>query len=367
MNWDNNSIVIYSNFPFHVEDWSPRSVNKGIGGSEEAIIYLSQEFVKLGYQVHVFNRCGEMAGEYNGVVYQSVDKFNPQDNFNVLIFHRYWTQPMGMKVKARKIAVWMHDNPQLFPPIEESQRLEFLGSFDKLFMLSNFHKSLLPDWIPEDKIFLTTNGINVADFNLTGIARNPRRLISISDYTRGIENLLTQWDRVLQEVPDVELHIFYGWQGIDALINSPYLDKFPHLPDKKQQLLKLFAQKNVYEHGRIGHEQLVEELCQSGIWVYPCHTATEIFCISAWKAQAAGCVPLVTTYAGLDETVQSGVRIKGPAGDEETNNAFIEALIDLLKNPEKQEPLRQEALALKDSFSWVLVAQQWHQEFICAP
>lgn len=76
---------------------------------------------------------------------------------------------------------------------------------------------------------------------------------------------------------------------------------------------------------------------------------------------------LVTTYAGLDETVQSGVRIKGPAGDEETNNAFIEALIDLLKNPEKQEPLRQEALALKDSFSWALVAQQWHQEFICAP
>ena len=53
MNWDNNSIVIYSNFPFHVEDWSPLSVNKGIGGSEEAIIYLGQELVKLGYQVTV--------------------------------------------------------------------------------------------------------------------------------------------------------------------------------------------------------------------------------------------------------------------------------------------------------------------------
>src|SRR4028118_2146965 len=133
MNWDNNSIVIYANFPFHVEDWSPLSVTQGIGGSEEAIIYLSQEFVKLGYTVTVFNRCGDMEGEYNGVVYQSVDKFNPQDNFNVLIFHRAWTQPMLMKVKARKTAVWMHDNPQLFPPVEESQRLEFLASFDKLF------------------------------------------------------------------------------------------------------------------------------------------------------------------------------------------------------------------------------------------
>ena len=43
MNWDNNSIVIYANFPFHVEDWSPLSANKGIGGSEEATIYGSTE------------------------------------------------------------------------------------------------------------------------------------------------------------------------------------------------------------------------------------------------------------------------------------------------------------------------------------
>jgi hypothetical protein len=105
MDWDNNSIVIYSNFPFHVEDWSSLSVNKGIGGSEEAVIYLSREFVKLGYQVTIFNRCSDMEGEYNGVVYQSVDKFNPQDIFNILIFHRAWTQPMLMKVKARKTSV----------------------------------------------------------------------------------------------------------------------------------------------------------------------------------------------------------------------------------------------------------------------
>ena len=128
-----------------------------------------------------------------------------------------------------------------------------------------------------------------------------------------------QWDKVLKEVPDVELHIFYGWQGVDALINSPYIERFPQLPDKKKQIMQLFDQKNVYEHGRIGHKQLIEELFKSGIWVYPCHTAIEIFCISAWKAQATGCVPVVTTYAGLEETVQSGIRIKGPAGAGETH------------------------------------------------
>ena len=363
MNWDNNSIVIYSNFPFHVEYWAPPSVKNGIAGSEEAVIYLSKELVKLGYQVTVFNRCGDMEGEYNGVVYQSVDKFNPQDNFNALIFHRAWTQPMMMKVKSKKTAIWMHDNPQLLPPVEHSQQSEFLASFDKLFMLSNFHKSLLPNWIPEEKIFLTTNGINLEDFNLTGISRNSKRLISISDYTRGIEHLLTQWDKIIQEVPDAELHLFYGWQVIDALINSPYITRFPQLLDKKKQILELFEQKNIYEHGRIGHGQLVEELFKSGIWVYPCDTA-ETFCISAWKAQAAGCVPVATTYAGLDETVKSGVRIDGSAGDEQTNNAFIEAVIDLLKNSEKQESLRKEALSLKGSFGWDKVAKQWHEEFI---
>jgi len=45
-------------------------------------------------------------------------------------------------------------------------------------------------------------------------------------------------------------------------------------------------------------------------------------------------------------------------------NAFIQAVIDLLKNPGKQETLRQEALSLRDSFGWDKVAKQWHEEFI---
>jgi glycosyltransferase involved in cell wall biosynthesis len=363
MNWEKNSIVIYSNLPFHVEDWAAPSIEQGIAGSQEAVIYLSQELVKLGYQVTVFNRCGEMEGEYDGVRYKSVDKLNLQDNFNVFIFHRHWLQPMMMKVKSRKTAVWMHDNPSILPPIKDSQRNEFLESFEKLFVLSNFHKSLLPKWIPEEKIFLTRNGINLPDFNISSITRNPKRLIYISDYIRGIEHFLTQWKDVIKEVPDAELHIFYGWQLIDALAQSPLIEKFPELKNKKEQLLPLMQQTNVYEHGRIGHKQLVKELLKSGIYVYPCHFE-EVFCISCVKAQACGCVPVVTAFAALDETVYSGIKIPGAAGDEATNNAFCKAVIDLLKNTEKQEHLRQETLAFKDSFGWDKVAQQWHQEFL---
>ncbi|MEG4112691.1 MULTISPECIES: hypothetical protein [unclassified Microcoleus] len=81
-------------------------------------------------------------------------------------------------------------------------------------------------------------------------------------------------------------------------------------------------------------------------------------------AQATGCVPVVTTYADLDDTVKSGIRIKGSAGNEETNNAFIAAVIDLVKNPEKQDFLRQQALAIKDYFGWNRVTQRWDRECI---
>ncbi len=360
MKWDHNSIVIYTRF-FYIEDWAPPSIHQGIGGSEEAVIYLSPELVKLGYQVTVFNECGEMEGEYDGVVYKPVEKFNVEDQFNILIFHRNWQQPMVMKAKARKIGVWMHDNPQFLSAIKPEERAEFLASFDKLFMLSNFHKSMLPDWISEDKIFLTSNGIHLPDFQVNGIERNPKRLIYISDYTRGIEHLLVRWNDILREVPDAELHLFYGWNVINTFIKYNW---FPDLPEQKKKLLQLFQQRNIYEHGRVGHQQLVRELLKSGLWVYPCHTAVETFCISALKAQASGCVPIVTAYGGLQETVKSGIKINGPAGDEQTNNALIQAIIDLLKHPEQQEFWRKEALSWKNSFGWDQVAQQWHREFL---
>ncbi|MBW4488496.1 MAG: glycosyltransferase family 4 protein [Trichocoleus desertorum ATA4-8-CV12] len=363
MKWPDNSLVIYSNLPIRMESWAPPSVKTGVGGSEEAVIYLGQELAKLGYQVTVFNSCGDMEGEHNGVLYQAVEKFNPHDHFNVLIFHRSWLQPMTMKVKANKTAIWLHDNPQILTQVGEQERSKFLASFDKLLVLSRFHKSLLPDWIPEDKVLITRNGINLSDFNVSGIARNPKRLIYISDYLRGIEHLLARWSDVLKEVPDAELHLFYGWETYDAIAQSPLIERFPQLKGRKEQILILLQQKNVYEHGRIGHIQLIKELCKSGIYVYPCHFP-EVFCIAGLKAQACGCIPVVTNYAALAETIQTGIKIDGCAGTSVVDKAFVEAVIDLLKNPEKQELMREKVKAMKTSWGWNKVAQQWHDELL---
>ena len=49
------------------EEWYPEKVKTGIGGSEEAVINISKELMRLGYRVIVYNTCGDKQG-WNGLV-----------------------------------------------------------------------------------------------------------------------------------------------------------------------------------------------------------------------------------------------------------------------------------------------------------
>jgi glycosyltransferase involved in cell wall biosynthesis len=77
------------------------------------------------------------------------------------------------------------------------------------------------------------------------------------------------------------------------------------------------------------------------------------------EAQAAGAIPVVINYAALQETVKGGVKIDGDGWDKETQERWLEALIDLLKHPDKQEVMRKELQKLAEQFSWDKVAEDW--------
>lgn len=346
--WGNKEIAIYCGQAW--EDWAAPSVIKGIGGSEEAVIYISQELTKLGYSVKVYCSCGDLEGTYDGVEYLPYYSFNPKDNFNILIS---WRNNNLAGIKAKKRIVWLHDvpMPDMFPKSS-------IDSFDKVIVLSQYHKSLLPEYIPEEKILVSSNGINLKDFSLNGVVRNPKRIIYTSSYDRGIEHLLKMWPEILKEVPEAELHLFYGWNTYDEMVARGARDgKF------KSMLMPYLKQPGVYEHGRIGHKALVKEFQKSGIWAYPSHFE-EISCISGMKAQAAGCVPVVTDYAALTETVKAGVKISGKGGEVETDGVFKDEIVKILKDAERQEEVRLEVLRHKEEFGWDKVAEQWDKELL---
>lgn len=344
--WKDKSVVFFCGGAW--EDWVDTSVIGGIGGSEEATVYMAREFARLGYEVTVYNQCGELEGMYNGVQYLNWRKFHPKDEFDVLIC---WRNNSIGAVKARKKYVWLHDVPSKDMVTDED-----LDSIDGVIALSEYHKSFLSHIKNQSKIIVSRNGLNLKDFQNINEVRNPHRIIYASSYDRGLQHLLEMWPDVRKEVPDAELHIFYGWNTYLEMMKVGRRPKAYY-----DEMCKLMKQEGVTEHGRIGQKKLVKEYHKSGIWAYPSHFE-EISCIGAMRAQASGSVPVCTDYAALKETVQHGKKVDMDVkGNDWT--LYKKALIKALKTPEWQESVRKEMTPWAlNSLGWDKVAESWAKE-----
>lgn len=187
--------------------------------------------------------------------------------------------------------------------------------------------------------------------------RNLQRVIYTSSYDRGLQHLLEMWVDIKKAVPKAELHIFYGWQLFDKFYSSN-----PASMAWKAKMVKLMEQPGITEHGRLPQPELAVEYEKSGIWAYPAHFG-EINCISAIKAQAYGCEPVVVNYAALRETVQFGRKIEGDIYDQETKDEFKKQLIDALKNPMSLEKRQEMSKWAWENYKWSNIAKSWDEEF----
>ena len=149
--WGEKEICYFANFGGqHFEKWSGESLSKGIGGSETAVIRLSEEWTKLGWNVTVY--CDpEQPCQVNGVKYLPYYWFNQEDSFNIFIQWR--ANFMAGKVKCKNFMVDLHD---IFNSSEYTE--EKMKSIDKVMVKSKFHRDLAPN-IPDEKIVIISNGI----------------------------------------------------------------------------------------------------------------------------------------------------------------------------------------------------------------
>jgi tetratricopeptide (TPR) repeat protein len=149
--WEEKEICYYATFGHdHFERWGPSSLKAGIGGSETAVIRLSQEWAKLGYKVTVYADPGKEMGEHDEVTWLPYYKFNPRDKFNIFIQWR--DNSLAGKVSAKKFLVDLHDVyfPQAF--------LEKMDSIDTIMVKSVYQRDL-GEGIPKEKYHIISNGI----------------------------------------------------------------------------------------------------------------------------------------------------------------------------------------------------------------
>lgn len=176
-----------------------------------------------------------------------------------------------------------------------------------------------------------------------------------SSYDRGLECLLEMWPEVVKEVPEATLDIYYGWDIFDK-VNSknPELMRWRFMMTQKIRSLK---DSGVTEHGRVSHTELAKAMKEIKVWAYPTEF-TEIHCITALKAQEAGCIPVTTGCYALEETVQDNtytVKCEDIYSNQDKQKEFIQKLTEALKSNHITPPVT--------GVDWSDVAQVWDKVF----
>ena len=339
------------------ERWDGKSLEIGIGGSEEAVIHMSRLLAKKGYLVDVYgtpNEEMEEAGVRWKHWYTYDAKRHPGDIFIAWRLPEYieHAPPSG----KTRVFLWCHD-VQLPHWWDEAR----MNRVEKIFMLSKDHRATLPQ-APEEKIFYTANGIPVEQFIET-FPRDPYKCLYMSSPDRGLEYLLHAWGKIREAVPKAELVVAYGFtQNYDDLAKGD-----ARKTAFKTKIMEQLQQPGIKYVGRISHAEIAHHCLTGQIWPYPC-IFREISCISGMKAQAGGLIPAIMNTAALKETVQHGLRVNGDIRDPKTYRAWIDSVIGLLQNPEECEkmrgPMREWA---QQKFAWETVADGWDELFKSAP
>jgi len=353
------------------EVWTPETVKeKGIGGSEEAVIGLSRELVKKGWNVTVYNNCGPKELEFDGVKYKPFWSWNYRDKQDVVILWRH-PQMLSYKINAERIYVDMHDVIMTGEFTEER-----LGRVTKIMVKSEAQRKLFPN-VPDNKIRVIPNGVDPSQFD-KDIKRDPYYLINLSSAERSLESALDILQEVVIKLPPsikekVRFAWYYGWEVWDASRTSEQDQQW------KKQVMRKFEElkkQGIVKGGyRINHQQVRDELLKAGALFYPSEFY-EIDFMGGTKAQMAGCVPITTNFAAIDEKIKFGIKVPSKRNkdnwlegitcnfgvkDNKTKKLFVNALIDYLKNPDQWDRKKISEWAKKE-YNLDKIADEWDRE-----
>lgn len=352
------------------EMWDPETVKqKGIGGSEEAVINLSKKWADAGWNVTVYGNHGRDIKKFNGVTYKPWWMFNAADREDILIL---WRLPMMLdhELNAKKVYVDSHD------VIEEGEFThERLAKLDKIFVKSKAHRALYPN-IPDDKFVILPNGVDFTVFDkYKNVKRDPYFLVNFSSPDRSLNALLDIYKEVLERVtPEIRSRLkfawYYGWGLFEKLRTRPNDMEWKMMVENKFKELGDKIEGGV----RINHEEVAVMNLQAGALIYPSQFY-EIDWVGGSKAQLAGCVPITTDYAAIGEKVKYGVKISVShlptksgldlsVSDQAIKEQFVKAIIKYLENPEKWESEREQMMTwARREFDLDRIAKEWLKEF----
>lgn len=360
---DKRSIAIVCPSPEGHVPWGPWSIERGIGGSEEAVINMTRELSVLGWHVEVYGHTGRpcqegpIIDEKTGAHWYRYEAWSGAKDAGIDVAIS-WRSPALFTMtgaKAKLKFCWLHD---IFNP--QGWRAGCERTYDGFFFLTQYHRSLFGKIVPDDKVILTSNGIDPSlCVPLEDLSNEPHRMVWGSDPIRGLQFLLPWWKQIREAIPDASLRIFYGWSEHFFA----HMRQSAELREAYEQIESLKNQPGIEWKGKVGQKVLAEEFSKAAIVPYMSNFP-EISCITAMKAMAHGCTFMGPDDFALPETCGSyGKLVKGPLDHPERQKEFVDRLIEELRSPTSSER-RMEVARWARSKTWASIAQQWHELFL---
>lgn len=290
--------------------WGPSSlVASGLGGSEEAVVFLGRELARLGLVVHVFlekppdSDVGEDI-EAKNLSWWPLSRLDPEE-YDVFVAWRYHISTGLAKSTARggKTYVWLQD----VPPVTSWTPSFVEDRLSGIFVLSHFHGRTLPDFA-RAKARVTPNGIDPNQ--LVDDARNdPLTFVYGSAPNRGLYDLLRIWPQIRGELgPSATLVVYYGFSKSFEKWGATTI---PHYSKWREEVMRLLHQDGVVYRGMVDHATLAAGYAEAGFLLYPT-VYPETGCVTLMKAMAMGAIPITSKYANSVVPELSGRFDLGP-------------------------------------------------------
>lgn len=368
-----------------------------LGGSEEAVVYLSRALAKAGRNVRIYGVLPphRVPGpDRFGVDWQPISAFESRldDEMGTLVV---WRAP-GLMLNLMQVAgqrkrpfagigqsfLWLHDSGLGVEP----QAAKIVGeNCEGAVVLSDFHGKMVKRAGFEGKFWLASNGIVEEDFepwidepafgfecsgpckqcdgpgdiypdgcgSNNAVTRGPRQVfrdpysvVYSSCPSRGLVPLLEMWPAIKEAVPQAALDIYYDWSMLEAMQ--------PHAFDRVKRAHDAVKHLDVVHHGGVDHATLHAALRRANIWAYSHFESTDVetFCISAVKATAAGATVLTVPNGALPEVAPDAHFCRSVED-------YQEQLIEYLLNPQGIELRRLRARRALERFGWARVAARF--------
>ena len=361
---------------------------KGLGGSESAIILLTKELAKIGFEVTVYCRC-DIPGTYDNVRYFNLTELsNIQDSYDILVSSRnvipfapeivrndilmkyhndiLWYKELINKSKYK--VLWMHDT--FCSGDEYMQDLLADGCFDEIFTLSDWHATYVstayhndvkryPEFF-KNKMFYTRNGIVNYGNDIDITKKDKNLFVFNASISKGMKSLLDEvWPNIKMMMPNVKIKIIGGYY--DFVDNNP--DSFKNQFETYKE--KYNGKYGIEFTGIIKQSEIAEILKEASYFLYP-NIYPETFGISVTEAINYNCLLVGFNFGALEEIAPESTSYQT-----EFHYGYRDISIKQLclnaYNAYYDDYLRQQKQyacnVFKPFLGWDVVALQWKHHF----